>query len=172
MTALLPLLKANWKFIAGGAAILVAVVAFNIWLSGAKSAAYERGFEKAASDCQKAREAAESARQRQIEAIREEEARKLAEMEAERDAERARNAELDRKLNEANREAAIARREAERKTNDALENDGLAGFAITGRVWDNLADAMSAYAARHGQGIREGEAGEGEAQPVAEAGRP
>ena len=78
------------------------------------------------------------------------EARKLAEMEAERDAARARAADLDRQLTEANRAAQRARQEAERLADEAFQNDGLAGCLATGRVSDAKDDGLSSYRARHG----------------------
>ncbi len=150
MTAILPFLKAYWKPLAIAGAVFAAVVIFNIWLSGAKSAAYTRGFEKARIACVEAREAAQRSRDAQIEVIRKEEARKLAEMEAERDAARARAADLDRQLTEANKAAQRARREAERLADEALQIDGLAGCLATGSVSDTKDDGLSSYRTRHG----------------------
>lgn len=150
MTALL--LK-YWKPLTIAGAVLLAVGIFNVWLSSAKSAAYERGYAAADMECRKAREAAQQARDAQIEAIRKEEARKLAEMEAERDAERERNAELERRLTDANRAAQRARREAERLADEALNTDGLAGCLATDGVSDTKDDGLSAYRTRHGQRV-------------------
>lgn len=166
------LLKAYWKPLAVAATVFAAVVIFNVWLAEAKSDAYTRGFENARLACSDAREAAQRARDAQLEAIRKEEARKRDELQAELDAERERNAALDTEITKANQRAAIARRSAERKTNEALETDGLAGCVPTDSVRDNLADAVSAYRSRHGHGNSRGEAGEGEGSSASDTDSP
>ncbi|PHR83092.1 MAG: hypothetical protein COA64_00100 [Henriciella sp.] len=139
-----------WKPLAGAGIALLLVIGFNIWLSSTKSAAYERGFEKAASECATAREAAQKAREDQIEDIRKEEAEKRAELEARQAVERAENEALDRKVTEANQRAERARRDAERRIDEALSIDGYAGCTSTDRVSDGLRGDLSAYRTRHG----------------------
>ena len=145
-------LKAYWKPLAIAGAVFVAVVIFNVWLAGAKSAAHTRGFEKARIACVEAREAAQRSRDAQIEAIRKEEARKRQELQDRLDAERKRNAALDTEITEARRTAARVRREAERQSNEALQADGLAGCVPTDGVSDALADAGGTGTSMEGQG--------------------
>ena len=140
----------HWKPLASAGIALLLVVGFNVWLSAAKSAAYERGYAAADMECRNAREAAQRARDAQLETIRKQEADKRAELEAKLAAERAENADLDRRVTEANQRAERARRDAERRIDEALSIDGYAGCTSTERVSDGLRDDLSAYRTRHG----------------------
>ncbi|WP_300379657.1 hypothetical protein [Henriciella sp.] len=147
---MITLIARYWQLLAGAGAVLACVIVFNVWLSKAKSAAYTRGFETAASDCRKAREAAQRARDAQIDAIRKQEAAKRADLQARLDARNERNRALDDEIAAANQAAERARKEAERLANEDLANDGLAGCKPTPGVSDGYRDDLSAYRARHG----------------------
>lgn len=149
----------GWKLwlVYGGAALaLLGAITGVVWwgVSTIYSNGYDAGEDKAALDCSTAREAAQRAREDQIEAIRKEEAEKRAELEARLAAERAENEALDRRVTEANQRAERARRDAERRIDEALSIDGYAGCTSTDRVSDGLRDDLSAYRTRHGDAVR------------------
>lgn len=143
-------LKTWWKPLAVLLTLFFVCIAF-VWTI---NAIYERGrssgLNEARLECSSAREAAQRARDQQIEAIRAEEDARRQELQDRLQSIIDRNEELDIELAAANREAAQAERETSNAIEAALRDTGSAECAPTGSVLDEYASGLSTYSARHG----------------------
>ncbi len=144
----------HWKVLAGIGGAVIIIACFNIWLSAAKSAAYERGYEAADLECAKAREAARIARDKKLAEIEKEQKRINAEWQQKVNAAKKLSDDLNRRAIEANSRAREAERKAQNAIEKALRDTGNAGCEPTGSVSDEYNASLSAYRSYNDHEVR------------------